>query len=148
MKTPFESGLATMTVGGSGVPKTPGLDWGATMIPQNKQVGSRVWSNLWIIPAKTKNTEAAWKVLSFFAGPEGQRVTGRVGNVPALRPIAAEMNINPYVMRAFEVGIPYPTIANRTVWDIFNANMPKLWSNEMPASAVAEEIQRQVEPLM
>ncbi len=148
LKSPWENGQASMTVGGSTVPTTPGLDWGATMLPQNRQYGSRVWSNLWFIPAGAKNVEAAWKVLSFFGGPEGQRVAGKTGAVPGLRNIAVEMNLHPYVMRAFEVGIPYPAIANREIWNIFNAQMPKLWSNALPALAVAEEIQRQVEPLM
>jgi len=148
LKSPFENGLATLTGGGSAVPKTPGLDWGAAMLPQNRQFGSRVWSNLWIISSKCPDVEAAWKVLSFFAGPQGQRITGQVGNVPALRSVAAEFNLNPYVIRAFEVGIPYPAIANRAVWDVFNTMMPKMWSNEMPPAAVASEIQRQVEPLM
>lgn len=151
MKAPFETQISSMQVGGSTIPdknKYPNLEWAAGMLPQRTQAGSRVWSNLWFIPSHCKNVNAAWKVLSFFAGPEGQRIAGNDGRMPAIRSVALEMNLNPYVVRAFDIGVPFPVIANREVWSIFDANLPKIWSNAQPPALVVEEIQRQVEPIM
>ena len=145
----FLNGVVAMQVGGSGVPDAPDIEWGIVQMPEKVQPGTRVWSNLWFIPSGAPNPEAAWKVLSFFGGPIGQRIAYQAGTgIPAIRSVAVEMDIHPGVLKAFEIGTPYPVIANRAVWDVFNATFPKLWSGEMPATAVAETIQSLAEPLM
>ncbi|MGI6611708.1 MAG: ABC transporter substrate-binding protein [Limnochordia bacterium] len=154
--TAFLTDRAAMQVGGSGVPdstKYPELDWGAANLPMNTQPGTRVWANSWIIPTGTKDLEAAWATLAFFAGPEGQKVAAEMNTgFPSLRRIAMTMsvthNYQAYILRAFEVGAPYPAIANRNVWNVFNTEFGKFWRNEAPARPMAENLQRQVEPLM
>ncbi|HHW09766.1 MAG TPA: sugar ABC transporter substrate-binding protein [Firmicutes bacterium] len=151
LRSPFENGIASMQVGGSVPPSAttyPNLEWEATLLPRKLQAGSRVWSNLWFIPAKTANKEAAWKVLSFFAGPEGQRIAAMDNRVPAIYSVVRELNLHPYIVKAFEVGIPFPVIANRDVWNVFDSLLPKLWANEQPVSNILAEIQRQTAPMM
>ncbi|NLN28637.1 MAG: sugar ABC transporter substrate-binding protein [Firmicutes bacterium] len=148
----FLNQRAAMHVGGSGTPDPnvyPDLNWKLAMLPQKTQAGSRVWSNLWIIPAGTKNPEAAWKVLSFFAGPEGQRIAGAVrSGIPAIRSVVLEGDYDPYILRAFEVGVPYPVIPNRDVWNVFNEELNRFWRERIPASTVAQAIQERVEPML
>ena len=75
----------------------PDLNWKLAML-RRRHRPARVWSNLWIIPAGTKNPEAAWKVLSFFAGPEGQRIAGAVrSGIPAIRSVVLEGDYDPYI---------------------------------------------------
>jgi multiple sugar transport system substrate-binding protein len=152
----FFADKTTMQVGGSGTPdpKTyPTLDWGAANIPMNTQPGGRVWANLWVIPTGVRDLNLSWKALSYFAGPVGQQIAfdTRVG-LPALRKMALtekyDHNYRDYLLGAFSFGNPYPVIANRQVWDVFNAQFSKLWANQASARQVADAIQQQAESLM
>lgn len=146
----------SMQVGGSGTPDPaayPDLDWGIANLPRNTQPGGRVWANLWVIPAGVHDMNLSWKALSYFAGPEGQKIAfdTRVG-LPSFRKLALSLPYDhayrDYLLGAFSYGNPYPVIPKREVWDVFNAEFGKLWRNEAPARSVAESIQRQAEPMM
>jgi ABC-type glycerol-3-phosphate transport system substrate-binding protein len=147
------NGKTAMQVGGSGTPDPKALEWGIANLPANTQPGGRVWANLWVIPAGVHDINLSWKALNYFAGPVGQQIAfdTRVG-LPALRKMALTVpydhNYRDYLLGAFSVGNPYPVIANRDVWAVFEREFGKLWNNQAAARTVAEAIQSQAEPLM
>ncbi|HHT27803.1 MAG TPA: sugar ABC transporter substrate-binding protein [Firmicutes bacterium] len=154
--TAYFNGRTAMQVGGSGTPapnQYPGFEWALAPIPANTEPGGRVWANLWVIPTGVRDIELSLMALGYFAGPVGQQIAfdTRVG-LPALRSQALtakyDHDYRDYLLGAFSVGKPYPVIANRDVWSVFNAEFSKLWNNAAPARTIAEAIQQQAEPLM
>ncbi len=153
----FQNQTASMFVGAVanayGWQDSPDISWDVAMLPKNTQPGTRIWANLWIMPAGAKNKEAAWRVLSFFAGTEGQRIVLKMKTgIPATRRLAASFDLaiehKSYFMQAFEVGIPYPVIPQDPVWTVFNEQLPKFWDNQISARQAAEVIKEKGQAMM
>lgn len=152
----FRAERIGMYVGSTTTPDAaqyPDLDWGVADLPQNAQPGTRLWTNLWVMPAGVKDVEAAWRLLSFFAGREGQKIVAELkAGTPAFRSVATSMPFEPRsrecILRAFNISTPYPVIAQREVWNIVTKEFQNLWNNKQPARVIAESIQQQVAPIM
>ena len=97
--------------------KDPNLDWDVAPIPYNKEKTSRVWTNLWVIPKGSKQPNAVWKVMSFYAGPEGQKIAAKLNSgIPSMKSIAESPVFlsgppahRKYFLDAFENGKPFPS---------------------------------------
>ena len=70
------------------------FEWSFAPLPKGKKRAS-VFSNTGYCMSKTsKKAEAAWKLIEFLAGPQGQLLNGKAGTAyPALRSVAVEQEI-------------------------------------------------------
>lgn len=65
------------------------FDWDVVALPSQGQTLSILHSDDYCMPAGGKNKEAAWKLIEFAAGPQGQTVMTQIGRlVPSLKAIA------------------------------------------------------------
>lgn len=65
------------------------FDWDVVALPSQGQTVSILHSDAYCMPAGGKNKDAAWKLIEFAAGPQGQTTMTQIGRlVPSLRAIA------------------------------------------------------------
>lgn len=91
----FGAGKAAMSWAGSWNIGTYGdglgFNWDIATIPTNKVKYNTLHTGFYTINAKSENKEAAWKVIEYLMGEEGQTINSKAsGNVSALKTIAAE----------------------------------------------------------
>jgi len=72
--------------------KDPNLNWDVAPMPvwaAGMEPACRLWVNFWTLPKGSTHPKEAFKVMAFFAGPEGQKIVGetRMG-IPAIRSVA------------------------------------------------------------
>lgn len=88
-----KSAMYVATVGwANSFAKDEKLNWDVAPLPiwaEGMKPATRLWVNFWTLPKGSKHPKEAFKVMAFFAGPEGQRIVGetRMG-IPAIRDIA------------------------------------------------------------
>ena len=157
----FKSQRAAMYIGGVSrsyrFAEVPELEWDIAPIPYRTAKVSRVWSNLWVVPKGTKKMNAVWKVLSFYSGPQGQKIAAecRYG-IPAFKSIAespAFLTPPPehkvYFLEAFKNGKPYPVFPQgqeyRTIMD---RELDLVWAGERSVEEAARRIDEQAAKLL
>ena len=91
----FGAGKAAMAWAGSWNIATYGDDlgfnWDIASIPTNKVKYNTLHTGFYTINANSKNKEAAWKVIEYLMGEEGQTINSKAsGNMSALKSIAEE----------------------------------------------------------
>lgn len=65
------------------------FDWDVAALPSQGQTTSILHSDDYCMPAGGKNKDAAWKLIEFAAGPQGQTTMTQIGRlVPSLKAIA------------------------------------------------------------
>ncbi|MCR4426456.1 MAG: sugar ABC transporter substrate-binding protein [Firmicutes bacterium] len=151
----FRTGRIAMYIGGVSrthkFAQVADLDWDVAPNPVGKRAASRVWTNLWVMPRGTKNQEAAWKFISFVAGPEGQRIASKMNmGIPALNSIAREdhfLNQPPdhrvYFLDAFRDGIVFPVFPEgKEYWDMVQTELEPVWLGKRSVAEAAAAIDR------
>jgi len=88
-----KSAMYVATVGwANSFAKEEKLNWDVAPLPvwaEGMKPATRLWVNYWTLPKGSKHPKEAFKVMAFFAGPEGQKIVGetRMG-IPAIPDIA------------------------------------------------------------
>jgi multiple sugar transport system substrate-binding protein len=92
----FESGTAAMRVFGrwpqAGLLKDPNVDLGLVTVPVGEKNANVLFWGGFGINAGTKNAEAAWRFLKFYAGAEGSKVWVQHG-IPPVAAVANEAGL-------------------------------------------------------
>jgi|SRR5690554_3219602 len=91
--SPFVAQKVGMYIGGASRVLTflgvEDLEFAVAPLPKGKREASRIFTNYWVVPRGTRNVEAAWKFVNWFAGPEGQRLAMQTNmGISALRSVA------------------------------------------------------------
>lgn len=91
----FGSGKAAMSWAGSWNIATYGdkldFNWDIATLPTNKVKYNTLHTGFYTINANSKNKDAAWEVIEYLMGEEGQTINSKAsGNMSALKTIAAE----------------------------------------------------------
>ena len=91
----FGAGKAAMAWAGSWNIATYGdslgFNWDIATIPTNKVKYNTLHTGFYTINANSENKEAAWKVIEYLMGEEGQTINSKAsGNMSALKSIAEE----------------------------------------------------------
>lgn len=91
----FASGKAAMAWAGSwnmaSYSDDLGFNWDIATLPTNAKKYNTLHTGFYSINAKSKNADAAWKVIDYLMGEEGQTINSKAsGNMSALKTIAAE----------------------------------------------------------
>lgn len=136
----------------------PDLDWDVAPLPEWKRKATRVWVNFWTMPRGSKNPEAAWRVISFFSGPEGQRIAGetRMG-IPAIEAVAyseafAASPERPEHREVFltsmAVGEPFPMFPQwAEFYDVVARELDLVWDGQRDVESAVLAIDRQTRSL-
>lgn len=100
----FEAGIAAMNTTGLwaiwGLRQIEELDWDISVLPKSKERATPMFSNCWAMTTQSKHPEAAWKLIKYLTGPEGQKVIATSGHdVPTRKSIA-------YSTDFLETGLP------------------------------------------
>lgn len=116
----FKTGKMAMKIDGryfasALVKEAPDLNWGvAPFIQRHGKKVNFIWGPVgWMIAAKSKNKEAAWKFLSYLVSEKVQNIIAEYGwNIPALKSSAMKKFLNnpkhpPGVNEVFWREIPY-----------------------------------------
>lgn len=137
--------------------KEPKLRWDIAPIPYNKVKTSRVWTNLWVVPkGNGKRLSTIWKVLSFYGGPEGQKIAAKYNSgVPAFKSIAESpvfMSSVPahrkYYLDAFENGKPFPSFSEGDEFlTIMIRELQPVWAGERSVEQAVKLIDAQTNKL-
>ena len=157
--TAFQLEQGSMYAGGLSQTATwdlnPALTWDVANLPYNTQPGSRVWSNLWVMPAGGKNQDAAWRVLSFFAGPKGQRIVAELNiGIPTLRSAASTFLSTTTswkkdaFVKAIDFSVPYPLLENYDIWTKMGPEFTKFWNNTISSRELGQTLKELVVPMM
>lgn len=119
------------------------FQWGLATMPKGpKSADVCLITNDWAILKGAKNPEAAWALLSWFSGDEGQKIVADEDALPANLRVARasaypklDTESRQAAMRALETGRPLPYDAPlwgevRPLWE---NELPKLWRGETTA---------------
>jgi multiple sugar transport system substrate-binding protein len=156
----FLSQKAAMYIGGVSravnFAKDPNLSWDITPIPYNKVKTSRVWTNLWVVPKGNRQLNTVWKVISFYAGPEGQKIAAKFNSgIPAFKSIAespAFLNSVPehkkYFLVAFDNGKKFPSFPECNEFlTIMTRELEPVWAGERSVEEAVRMIDTQTNKL-
>lgn len=161
----FWTGKAAMVVSGSWKVAQaklykPDGNYGVTPFPgPNGPAPNASWAGgwSWVMPKGTKNPEAAWKVISYICGPEGQGIYSKtVGHIPTHRAVAADPYLNQDPLsKAFIDLLPVshtrpPIPAGGLLWDELYKARADIIHGQDPAArlqAVDELINAELEKL-
>lgn len=135
--------------------------WDVSVLPKNRRRATTLFTVCYAISAKTKEPEAAWDLVRFLTGPEGQIATAESGHaIPSMMSIAksehflkapvlpADMN-----HQANLDGIPYsrPSPTN-PVWSEINTvltrEMDLMWLNHATPRDTILKIQPMIEEII
>ncbi len=130
------------------------FQWGLATMPKGpKAADVCLITNDWAILKGAKNPEAAWVLLSWFSGDEGQKIIADEDSLPANLKVAraaAYTKLDPEsrqaAMKALESGRPLPYDA--PLW----GEVRPLWENELPAvwkgETTVRDLMQRVVPLV
>jgi multiple sugar transport system substrate-binding protein len=95
--TPFRNGRLSMITSGSwtlaALDAAPGFNYGVAPLPMGRRRAVVANGVAHAIATSSPHKDAAWKLVSFLSGPEGQRLLARSGtSIPALRSVASSPN--------------------------------------------------------
>jgi multiple sugar transport system substrate-binding protein len=126
------------------------FQWGLASMPKGpKNADVCLITNDWAILKGAKNPEAAWTLLSWFSGEEGQKIIAGEDALPANLKVARasayaklDADSRQAAMKALESGRPLPYDAPlwgevRPMWE---NELPKLWKGEITAKDLMQRI--------
>ncbi|WP_082865701.1 ABC transporter substrate-binding protein [Paenibacillus crassostreae] len=156
----FETGkLAMMEQGRWMVPTYRNLDfdWDVAPKPTNGKWDGHSGSVGLGIYSKTKNADAAYKLVEYLGGPEGQRLQSEMGFAipsfksmantdvflqPGQKPEHAEVFIK--AAEAQKAG-PWTYLPNAKWWDTLNQNLAQLWDGRKTAEQLFIELKPEID---
>lgn len=130
------------------------LSWDVAPAPAPKGMPhkTRIWTNTWVIPKGTKNIDAAWRLVKWLAGPEGQKIAAEQHmGIPALKSVAyskAFLNNKPehkkYFLEAFSYGEPFPTFDGLSEYlTIYEREFDSMFNGDRTAAEAAAAIDKE-----
>jgi multiple sugar transport system substrate-binding protein len=156
----FETGkLAMMIQGRWMVPTYRKLkfDWDVAPIPANGQWSGWSGSVGFGIYSKTKNAEAAYKLVEFLGGPEGQKLQTEMGfAIPNFKSMAnSDVFLQPgqkpehaeVFIKAAESQNPGPwtNLPNNKWFDLLNQSLGQMWDGKKTAEALMNELKPEID---
>lgn len=155
----FQTGrLAMMITGRWMVPefRKLGFDWDVAPLPVNKWAG---WSgSVGIgIYSKTKHLEAAYKLVEYLGGPEGQKEQSLMGfAIPSFKSMAAtDVFLQPgqkpehaeVFIKAAENQVPGPwtNLPNAKWFDMLSQGLAPMWDGKKSAADVLNELKPKID---
>jgi multiple sugar transport system substrate-binding protein len=136
-----------------------GFTWDVAVWPKGSAPGTAIGSGSgWMVPAATKDPDAAWLFVQHLTGPVVQRTNAEAGSgVPARRSVMdqvfARQPAPPKNVRVFETNaktariIP-PILRWTEMMEVVDKHLPLLWSGEKTAREVCGEIKRLTDPIL
>lgn len=135
-----------------------GLDFDMAEVPRKKRQACRIWSNLWVIPKGAKNPDAAFRVIAWLAGPEGQSLAVDLNmGMAGLQSVGKNhkkfidpppANKQAYI-RAFEYGVPFPVFPQSSeFFAMANRELDLVWSGQRSAKEAAAAIDKQAPAIL
>ncbi|WP_214627707.1 ABC transporter substrate-binding protein [Paenibacillus agaridevorans] len=159
----FETGkLAMMQQGRWMVPTYRKLDfdWDVAPNPTNGQWDGHSGSVGLGIYSKTANADAAFKLVEYLGGPEGQKLQSEMGfAIPSFKSMAnSDVFLQPgqkpehaeVFVKAAEVQKPGPwtNLPNAKWWDTLNQNLAQVWDGRKTAEALMNELKPEIDKLI
>ncbi|WP_274364128.1 ABC transporter substrate-binding protein [Paenibacillus thermotolerans] len=155
----FETGKLAMIIQGRWmVPAYRKLDfdWDVAPLPTKQWAG---WSGSvgFGIYAKSKNPEAAHRLVEYLAGPEGQKLQSELGfAIPNFKSMAnTDVFLQPgqkpehaeVFIKAAEAERPGPWtyVPNNKWWDVLNQNLGQLWDGKKSAQDLMNELKPEID---
>ena len=133
---PFLQGRAAMFISGDWARFTiqqnaPHINWGVAPLPAGKRRATVAGGYNLAIGANSRNREAAWKLIEYLTGPEGEGMLLEYGRIPARKDILTSeaASRDPFFalfIEQAEYGVPQPTHPawlrlNNIIGDAFDA---------------------------
>jgi multiple sugar transport system substrate-binding protein len=158
----FASGKLAMLFGASGnsvyfQENAKGFEWDIAPVPGKVRQQEEGGTIIWVIPAKGKNPDAAWKYLEYIAGPEGGKVLAQNGScVPINREAAKALthtgdypkNIQLFVEAADHSSSINSTKATAAAVAIYRPQLERVYSGELTAKDALSSVRDQVEAVL
>ncbi|MDD5066037.1 MAG: sugar ABC transporter substrate-binding protein [bacterium] len=158
----FTTGYAAMTMDGHWMipnyrKSIKGFRWDCVVLPKGRKKAGLAYGSCFSIPRASKNPEAAWKLIKYLAGYQGQQVLIADGfSVPALKTIADTqlyLAPPPENQRAFLDMIPAGHLKPQTEYlmqmeDIWRSKLDLFWLNKASANEVCREIDEEVNKVL
>jgi multiple sugar transport system substrate-binding protein len=159
----FETGkLAMMIQGRWMVPHYRKLkfDWDVAPIPANGQFNGWSGSVGFGIYSKTKAPEAAYKLVEYLGGPEGQKLQSELGFAipnfksmantdvflqPGQKPEHAEVYIK---MAEVQSPGPWTNLPNAKWWDTFNQKLGPMWDGKVTAEKLMNDLKPEIDKII
>lgn len=157
-----QAALYVTTIGwANNFAKDPALNWDVAPMPvwsAGDQPSVRLWTNLWTMPIGGKNPQAAFEVMAFFAGADGQKIVGetRMG-IPSIPSVATgdaflQMPGPPEHKRIFLDAIAYSKPFPRFVQSgdylkIMTKELAPVWAGTRAVEDAVTAIDQQTQPL-
>lgn len=158
----FETGRLAMMINGRwAVPQYRNLnfDWDVAPLPAGKTGVASGWSGSvgFGVNARTEKAEAAFKLVEYLAGPEGQELQAELGfAIPNFKSMAnSDVFLQPgkkpenaqVFLQAAENQRPGPwtNVANNRWWDMLNQNFGQLWDGQKTAEQLINELKPELD---
>ncbi|RAP74518.1 ABC transporter substrate-binding protein [Paenibacillus montanisoli] len=156
----FETGKLAMIIQGRWMVPTYRklkFDWDVAPLPANGKWAGWSGSVGLGISKKTKHQEAAYKLVEFLGGPEGQKEQSLMGfAIPSFKSMAnTDVFLQPgqkpehaeVFIKAAESEIPGPwtNLPNAKWWDMLNQNLGPMWEAKKPAQDVLNELKPKID---
>ena len=151
---PFLTGRVAMRIGGSWNLRrynVPEISYGITYLPRGKRRGAFANGTGNAIYYKTKNLDAAWKLVKFFSSPEAQIKLAETGtSIPALKNVALsdeyarivrKFNVDPHIFwGSFKFSHKLPFTPHYSEWiDAVTQELEKMWLGKEPVEQAARK---------
>ena len=136
-----------------------GFNWDVAVWPKGSVPGTAVGSGSgWMIPAGTKDPDAAWLFVQHLVGPVVQRSNAEAGSgVPARRSVMDQVfarqapppkNVRVFEANAKTARIIPPILRWTEMIAEVNKLLPQLWNGDKTARDVCGEIKRLTDPIL
>ncbi|MDQ6423149.1 sugar ABC transporter substrate-binding protein [Paenibacillus sp. LHD-117] len=156
----FETGKLAMMIQGRWMVPTYrklSFDWDVAPLPANGQWSGWSGSVGIGIYSKTKHAEAAYELVEYLGGPEGQKEQSLMGfAIPSFKSMAnSDVFLQPgqkpehaeVFIKAAENQIPGPwtNLPNAKWWDMLNQNLGPMWEAKRPAAELLNELKPKID---
>ncbi len=161
--TPFRNGRIAMITSGSWtlgtLDATEGFTYGVAALPKGRRRAAVANGVAHAMSASTAHRDAAWRLIAFLSGPEGQRLLARSGtSIPARRSVAESEDFlgagRPGVDRSvflwsmeFARTLPFTPGLARWGGEVIQA-LDRVWLQERTPQGAMREIQPTVDAIL
>ena len=136
--------------------------WDTVWLPLPAEGAQRryaIGSEAWGIYRGSEMVEEAWKVLKWLSGPEGSRVLGQIGSIPAVREVAASGDFldnnppsragNQMWIDALDYAVQMPSESQwAKVLLVMDQTLQLGWGGERPFKELVAELKPRVDRLL
>lgn len=155
----FETGKLAMIIQGRWMVPTYRklkFDWDVAPLPVNKWAGWSGSVGLGIY-SKSKHADAAYKLVEYLGGPEGQKEQSLMGfSIPSFKSMAnSDIFLQPgqkpehasVFLKAAENEIPGPwtNLPNAKWWDLLGQSLADMWSGKKTAADLMNELKPKID---